>query len=162
MKKGQLQVDFLLAFALFIVVYASVFQSFFLFTVGTRETPDELAVESRLLSSIFVESAGVPKNWTTYSQVRYLGFAYYNITTFPNIIDKRKIDAIASQSCSTLKTNTDFTFNFKVSFINNYTVGNTSSCSASQPSDARKVERTVYIWDGMNFTSAKMELYTWL
>lgn len=162
MEKGQLHIDFLLAFALFIIVYAAVFQAFFFFTVGTRETPDELTMESELLSSIFVESAGVPKNWTSYSQIQYLGFAYYNITTFSNIIDKRKIDVITSQSCSDLKVKTDFTFNFKVSFVNNYTTGNTSSCSASEPSDARKVERTVYIWDGMNFTSAKMELYTWL
>lgn len=158
MKKGSLNVDFLLAFALFIIVYTNIFSIFFFFTTSSQDIPDELYMESTYFSSVIVDYAGYPKDWSSFSDVQSLGFAYYNYTTFMNIVDKRKILAITSQSCSSLKSKSDLNVNFKIVFGTNTS---NHSCTGAAPAGARKVERVVYIYDGQNFSSGKMELYIW-
>ena len=159
MRKGSLNVDFLLAFALFIIAYGQIFSIFFFFTTGIHDTRDELLMESRYLSSVIVNYAGYPKNWSTFSAAQSIGFAYYNYTTYANILDKRKILAITSQNCNALKSKSDITMNFKIIFGTNTS---NYSCIGTYPPYARQIERVVYIYDGQNYSSGKVELYTWL
>lgn len=156
--RGQLYVDFVLAIALFMFVYATIFGYIAFFTAGYRQTTDEFSMESKYLSNTFVESAGYPKYWQSYSEVSSLGFAWFNTSIYPNFIDKVKFNAAAAQSCDTLNSKTDVTVHFKIELEMNKT---NSSCSGTAPSNARRIDRTVSIYDGMNITGGIFRLYVW-
>ncbi len=156
--KGQLYIDFVLALALFVFVYSSVFGYIAFFTAGYRQNTDEFTFESRVLSNDFVEGAGYPSYWQSYSQANTLGFAWFNTSIYPNIIDKVKFNAAAGQSCDTLKTKTDISTNFKIELESNNT---NISCSGTAPNNARRIERTVFVYDGMNITGGIFRIYMW-
>ena len=163
MKKGVLNIDFIVAFILFIVVYFSIFQSMLFFSIGSREAPDELLMESRYFSDILVKSGGYPKNWTEISPIslEYLGFAYYNRTTYPNILDKKKVEELTSQNCLDLLEYTDLTINFIVIIETEKGISYGCIAAVGSPSDVRTIERVVYLFDGQNYTSSKLILQTW-
>lgn len=164
MKKGTLNIDFIVAFVLFIVVYFSIFQSMLFFSTGSREAPDELLMESRYFSDVLVESAGYPKNWTEINPTlpKYFGLAYYNRTTHPNILDKKKVEEMVSYNCQTLQLNkTDLVINFMITVSTKETSYSCVVAVGTPPSDARVIERVVYLFDGQNYTSSKLILQTW-
>jgi hypothetical protein len=157
--RGQLHIDFMLALALFMFVYAMIFGYIAFFTTGYRQTTDEFTFEARHLSNVFVESAGYPKDWDTFSEVSTLGFARLNSSIYPGVIDTKKVVAISSQSCSDLKSKTDVTMNFKITLELNRTLN--VSCSGTAPANARMIDRPVFAFDGMNFSSAIFHLQVW-
>jgi len=157
--KGDINVDFVMAVILFVSVYAMLYMLLPAATISFKKTPDPLYTTGRFFSDILVTTTGIPANWTSIAELSSLGFAYgSNTTSYPNILDARKIGAIVNQNCSSLKQKTRILLDFAISIE----VGsNTYSCNATIPKVARLMERVAYLKNGTNYSPAKVKIWVW-
>lgn len=157
--KGDLNVDFVMAVILFVSFYALLYTILPSATIGFTKNPDPLATASYYLADSLITTPGTPFNWSSMSDATRLGLTYS--TTFfdyPNILDAKKVGALNSQTCSSLKSKTDVTLNFAIVIE---TDSATHSCTATIPKKARLIERVGYVKNGTNYSPAKIKIWTW-
>lgn len=159
MMKGDMNIDFVMAIILFVSVYAVLYTLLPSATIGFKKTPDPLATASYYFSDVLVTTPGIPANWSTVASMTRLGLAYgTNATSYPNIIDARKIGAIDGQSCGSLKAKVDITLNFSIAIETN---SRNYSCTATIPKVARLIERVGYVKNNTAYLPAKIKVWTW-
>ncbi len=157
--KGDMNIDFVMAIILFVSVYAVLYTVLPSATIGFKDTPDPLATASYYFSDVLVTTPGIPANWSTTAGMTRLGLAYgTNATSYPNIIDARKIGAINGQSCISLMVKTDITLNFSIAVE---TSSRNYSCTATVPRIARLIERVGYVKNNTDYLPAKIKIWTW-
>ncbi len=157
--KGDINVDFIMAIMLFISVYAMLYILLPSSTIDFKKTSDPLATASYYFSDVLATTPGIPAYWNTTADVSRLGLAYgTNSTSYPNIIDARKIGAIDGQSCSILKSKTDLLLDFAIQVESS---SKTYSCTATIPVTARLIERVGYLKNGTAYTPVKIKTWTW-
>ena len=157
--KGDINVDFVMAVILFVSVYAMLYMLLPAATISFKKTPDPFYTTGQFFSDVLLTSTGIPANWTTIAGVSKLGFAYgNNITSFPNILDARKVSAMVNQNCSLLKPKMDILLDFALSVEAGSA---THSCNATIPKVARLMERVAYLKNGTQFTPAKVKIWIW-
>lgn len=157
--KGDMNIDFVMAIILFVSVYAVLYTILPSATIGFKKTPDPLATASYYFSDVLVTTPGLPYYWNTTAGMTKLGLAYgTNVTSYPNIIDARKIGAIDGQSCISLMAKTDITLNFSIAIE---TTSKNYSCTATIPRIARLIERVGYVKNNTDYLPAKIKVWTW-
>jgi hypothetical protein len=154
-----MNIDFVMAIILFVSVYAVLYTILPSATISFKDTPDPLATASYYFSDSLVTAPGIPANWSTVAQMTRLGLAYgTNATSYPNIIDAKKIGAIDGVSCASLRAKTDITLNFSIQVEadnKNY------SCVSAIPGIARLIERIGYVKNNTKYHPAKIKIWTW-
>jgi hypothetical protein len=98
-------------------------------------------------------------NTTLRKTLTQAGFAYYNTTTRPCILDRSKVVTLANMSCDDIEGASDVLFDFKVmvsTFKENIT------CTTALPKYTKLVERACYLReDEKTYTPARLKLWVW-
>ena len=157
MKRGSTDFDFILSIVLFSMAYFSLFTFLPNMTLSSSDQSDLLLQESGYLSTVLVKSPGYPENWANINNADKLGFGYYNITYYPNILDNDKVQSLTTVTCNSLRAKTDINLNFSI----NVQTTTGFNCTGTIPDYARRIDRAVYTFNGTHYSPAVFQLYVW-
>ncbi|MCD6522789.1 MAG: hypothetical protein J7K68_03490 [Candidatus Diapherotrites archaeon] len=114
MKKGSLNIEFVIAVTLFISAFWVLYLQGSTFITQRIVRNDVRYPAMYMFSEKIMKEAGEPKDWNATNTYTTFGLAYYDGKTYASILDENKLDAMNGSACPTMELFNGIDFAIKV------------------------------------------------